>query len=44
MPPPLSLSSIRRPSLGDILLKQVAHPLLSPLRARGANLYLAGCH
>lgn len=43
MPPPLSLSSIRRQSLGD-LLKQVAHPLLSLLRARGANLYLAGRH
>lgn len=38
MPPPLPLSSLRRQSLGDILLKQVAHALLSPLRARGASL------
>lgn len=44
MPPPRPLSSIRRQSLGDILLKQVAHLLLSPLRARGASPYLAGCH
>lgn len=44
MPPPLPLSSLRRQSLGDILLKQVAHPLLSPLRAREASLYLGGCH
>lgn len=42
MPPPLPFRGTRRRSLGDILLKQVARPLLSALRAQGACLHLAG--